>query len=40
MDHKMIEQIEEEFDQHQLKMEKKAREKALDKDSDYIKHKR
>ena len=36
----MIEQIEEEFDQHQLKMEKKAREKALDKDSDYIKHKR
>lgn len=40
IDQKMIEQIEEEFDQHQKKMEQNARERAQDKDSDYNRRKR
>ena len=35
IDPKIIEQIEEEFDEHEKKMEKRALEKAQDKDSDY-----
>jgi hypothetical protein len=40
IDFKLIDQIEEEFEEHEKKMEQKARERALDKDSDYNKKKR
>ena len=40
IDFKLIDQIEEEFEEHEKKMEQKAREKALDNESDYNKIKR
>jgi hypothetical protein len=40
IDVKLIDQIEEEFEEHEKKMEQRAREKAMDKDSDYNKKKR
>jgi hypothetical protein len=40
IDFKLIDQIEEEFEEHEKKMERKARERAMDKDSDFNKKKR
>lgn len=40
IDFKLIDQIEEEFEEHEKKMEKRARERALGEDSDFNKKKR